>query len=226
MGTYSIVQKSQLEGGSRIDAEYYQSEILNFLRNLSLNRETKILRDLVVFINHAKQPPYVDRGEIPIITQRHLGDIFVNLEALDDPDTKYTSREWLKLNPKFKLCSGDILYYSVGAYIGKTNIILEDIEATSASFITIIRANDKIDPLYLAIILNSQIGMIQSKRWKSASAQPYIYPKDIKNFVIPLLSKTDQQKIANLVRQSYEARRKAKELLNQVKQKVEELIKK
>jgi len=63
-----------------------------------------------------------------------------------------------------------------------------------------------------------------SEKWQSATAQQYIYPKDIKNFKIPLLPKPTQQKIADLVQKSYQARKKAKELLEEVKRKVEELI--
>jgi restriction endonuclease S subunit len=44
--------------------------------------------------------------------------------------------------------------------------------------------------------------------------------------LIPVLPKPTQQKIAELVQKSHEARSKAKELLAEVKQKVEKLIEK
>ena len=74
------------------------------------------------------------------------------------------------------------------------------------------------------VVLNSIVGQLQSEKWQSATAQQYIYPKDIKNFKIPILPKPTQQKIADLVQKSYEARKKAKELLEEAKRKVEELI--
>jgi len=119
-----------------------------------------------------------------------------------------------------------VLYYSVGAYIGKTNIVLEDLKATAASFITIIRTTKEINPIYLTVVLNSIIGQLQSGKWQSATAQQYIYPKDIKNFKIPILPKPTQQKIADLVQQSHEARKKAKQLLEEAKREVEKLIEK
>ncbi len=51
-------------------------------------------------------------------------------------------------------------------------------------------------------------------------------PEQIKNLLIPILPKPTQQKIADLVRKSHESRKKAKELLEGAKQKVESLIEK
>jgi len=48
--------------------------------------------------------------------------------------------------------------------------------------------------------------------------------KEIKKVIIPILPKTTQQKIADLVQKSHEARKRAKELLEKAKQKVESLI--
>ncbi|MCX6748007.1 MAG: hypothetical protein NT076_00210, partial [Candidatus Pacearchaeota archaeon] len=73
---------------------------------------------------------------------------------------------------------------------------------------------------------NSKIGQLQSEKWKSASAQQYIYPKEIKEFVIPLLPLETQQKLASLVKQSHEARKKSKELLEVAKKVVEIAIEK
>lgn len=49
-------------------------------------------------------------------------------------------------------------------------------------------------------------------------------PEQIKNIMTPILPNKIQQKIADLVRQSHEARKKAKELLEEAKRKVEQMI--
>ncbi len=90
------------------------------------------------------------------------------------------------------------------------------------SFITLIRADEKkIKPLYLALVLNSIIGRLQTEKWKSATAQPYIYPKDIKHFDIPKISDDKQLKISNLIKQSHQARINSKQLLEIAKKSVE-----
>lgn len=217
-----IVKLSEIKSANRIDAEFYQKKYEKILKEIKT--PLKKLEELTVFLNHAKQPPYYDDGEVPIITQKNLGQFTISLESINDTESKYTNKDWLKEYPAYKLRKGDILYYSVGAYIGKTNVLFEDINATAASFITIIRPIPEIDSTYLTVVLNSMVGLLQSEKWQSATAQQYIYPKDIKNFKIPILPSKRQKQIADLVRQSHEARKKSKELLEQAKRKVEELI--
>ncbi|MCM8811274.1 MAG: restriction endonuclease subunit S [Candidatus Omnitrophica bacterium] len=219
-----IVNSSQIKSAQRMDAEYFQpkyEKIFNYIKC-----PIKKLGEVTKFLNHGKQPPYIDKGEVPIITQKHLGKAFLKIEAINDPETKFTSLEWVKKYPSYKLKIGDVLYYSVGSYpyIGKTNIVLDDLNATVASFITIIRTTEEINPIYLTVVLNSVIGQLQSEKWQSATVQQYVYPKDIKNFKIPILPIPTQQEIAGLVRQSHEARKKAKELLEEAKRKVEECL--
>ena len=48
----------------------------------------------------------------------------------------------------------------------------------------------------------------------------------VNDVLIPILPKPTQQKIAELVRQSHESHKKAKQLLEEAKQKVENLIEK
>ena len=48
--------------------------------------------------------------------------------------------------------------------------------------------------------------------------------ESLKRIIIPILPPETQQKIAELIKQSHEARRKAKELLEEAKRKVEEAI--
>jgi len=74
--------------------------------------------------------------------------------------------------------------------------------------------------------LNSPIGKYQLERIGTGGVQTNISYKDIKNILIPILPKSTQQKIADLVKQSHQARKRAKELLEEAKLKVEELIEK
>lgn len=222
-----IVNLSAVKSAHRTDAEYFQPKYGKLIEKIKRQKiEMKTLGEITTFLNHTQQPPYIEGGDVPIITQKHLGQAFINLEALNDLDTKHTSNEWINKYSAYRLKQGDILYYSVGAYIGKANIFLEDLNATAASFITIIRAKEELDPTYLMVVINSVVGKLQSDKWQSATAQQYIYPKDIKNFEIPILSKRIQEQISDLVRESQQVGKNAKELLENAKGEVEELIKK
>jgi restriction endonuclease S subunit len=216
---------SKALGVHRVDAEYFQPAYDEIVNHLSTNFVTEKLKDIVSLLKHGKQPYYVEGGEIPILIQKHLGSQYVNLDALNDQDTPRTDRKFIEKYPEYKVQSGDVLFYSVGAYLGRTNVLLTKIDAVPASFITLIRTKKNIcSPMFLAVFLNSKVGQLQSGQRKSASAQQYIYPKDIGEFIIPILPDKTQQEIASLVQRSYEAREKAEELLEEAKNKVENLI--
>lgn len=221
-----IVNLSDAKAARRVDAEFFQPKYDKLFKISKTPFYS--LGDITTFLNHGKQPPYAEERNVPIITQRHLGQFSPDIAALSDEDTKQTTLKWCEQNQKYQLKRGDLLYYSVGAYIGKTNVILEDIgKIVPAGFLTLIRTDEnRVDPVYLTVVLNSAVGQLQSEKWQSATAQSYIYPKDIRNFKIPVLPMRAQQKIADLVRQSHAARKKSKELLEQAKREVEEMIEK
>ena len=59
------------------------------------------------------------------------------------------------------------------------------------------------------------------ERPTTGTSYPTIIDTDVENILIPILSKSVQQKIAELVQKSHESRKKAKELLEEAKRKVE-----
>jgi len=208
----------------RIDAEYFQPAYDEAIEKINERAKVEKLKNITSFINHGKQPYYVKDGDVLVLTQKHLGPQLLtsHSEILNMPDTPRTDREFIKNYPEYLIKPFDVLFYSVGAYLGRANVVLENFEAVPASFITVIRTKQEVcNPVYLALFLNSEIGQLQSSRWKSASDQQYIYPKEIKEFIIPILPFKTQQKIASLIQKSYEARKKAKELLNATKKAVE-----
>ena len=216
---------SQAFGAGRADAEYFQPVYDGVIDYFKKNFLTDKLRNISSFLNHGKQPPYVESGGVPVLIQKHMGRQHLNLDALSDPDTPETNLAFINKHPEYRLRFGDVVFYSVGAYLGRTNVLLEEIESVPASFITLIRIPQEFcNSVYLALFLNSQVGRLQSERWKSASAQQYIYPKEIGEFVIPLLPNKTQQEIASLVQQSHKARKIAKQLLEEAKGKVEQMV--
>ena len=218
---FYTVPLSQAQKLNRVDAEHFQPKYDKIIKHLTKTGKTKLLGEIAPFINHGPQPPYFDDGDIPIITQRHMGRYLLNFESADE----FTSQSFWSQRKKFQVQQNDVLFYSVGAYLGRTNIYLDDKKAMAGSYITIIRPDiKKRNPIYLAVYLNSLAGQMQSDRHSRASAQQYIYPKDIAQIIIYLPSGEFQTKIAELMIQSYEARKKAKSLLEKAKRKVEEAI--
>jgi restriction endonuclease S subunit len=122
------------------------------------------------------------------------------------------------------LRENDLLYYSVGAYLGKTNQWLSNEKAVHASFITMLRCHLQSDASYLQVLLNSRYGILQSKCFQSGTSQPYIYPKDIRRFLVPNVPQAIRVQIHSLVIESHEKRNESRQLLEQAKSRVEQLI--
>lgn len=84
--------------------------------------------------------------------------------------------------------------------------------------------NDKVEDEYFALCLNSLIGKMQAERDAGGSIIMHWKSEQIKKAVIPIMSKKTQQKISSLVRESFNARVKAKNFLEEAKKKVEDMI--
>jgi hypothetical protein len=210
----------------RLDAEYYQPKY-DLLEDKIKQKPYSLLRGLVTFINHGKQPPYIENGTVRVFSQKWIGDKSIDYSFLKATEEPFTSEEFAKQNDKYVARKNDILYYSVGANIGYCHNYLIDEPIMPGSFITLIRTDkSKINPIYLGFVLNSSAGRLQAEKRKSASAQPYIYPKDISEFVIPLIDIETQQQIAELVEKSFYLCRESKRLLDEAKDMVEKEIEK
>ena len=183
---------------ARMDAEHFQPVIGDMLNHLSGVCECRSLATLAPFIEHGKQPPYDDEGDIYVFSQKYIRQHTIDYDFPQDPNLKCTSSSFATAYPEFVLKKDDVLHYSVGGNIGRCQPYLEpEIKAMPGSFITLIRPDpERVDPLYLASVMNSIVGRLQTDKWKSASAQPYIYPKDIGRFVIPIVSEKRQKHLA------------------------------
>ena len=141
---------------------------------------------------------------------------------MDLSDVAYLAEEDYLLAPQDITKPGDIVL-SMSGTIGATAIIPDDIPKSSINQ-RILRFTPKgIDKYYLTLVLNTIIGEYQLARIGTGGVQTNISYKDIKEILIPTIEDI-QQKIADLVHRSHEARTKAKELLEEAKQKVEKMI--
>jgi restriction endonuclease S subunit len=79
-------------------------------------------------------------------------------------------------------------------------------------------------PEVLLVFAKSPILQMQLEKQCAGTILTAVPKEGIKNIIIPALSKPLQQKIADVVRQSHEARNKSKELLGKAKREVEQFI--
>lgn len=209
---------SEVINGGRIDGEFHNPLLRAYYTILSSKYSLKPISAISTILKFSN-PDYSTTG-LPIITQKHLCTI--SPDGFEDD--LLGSSEWCRKNNAAILQPNDLLFYSVGAYLGKTNIWLQEVQAVPASFITLLRANSEEDAGYLQILLNSPYGILQSKVYQSGTSQQYIYPKDIRKFLIPEVNKELKVSLLGFVKKSYQLKKESEQLLVQAKQEVENLI--
>ncbi len=219
------ISLSQAKDLNRVDAEHFQPKYDCLLQHLSRIGETKRLGDILKEpIQKGITPDYLPEGEIVVVNSQHLGRYCLNFEATDR-----TTEEFWRQNRRAQIQNLDLMMYATGApYVGRSNIYFErGRKAIAGVDILLVRLNPRIcHPVYLSVFCNSAIGMEQAAKYQKGSNQQHLYPDDVKQFLVYLPPMDFQEKIADLVLQSYQARKKAKALLEEAKGKVEELIEK
>jgi restriction endonuclease S subunit len=218
---YNIVNLSEIKKADRIDAEYFQVKYNKLIEKIKKHKAEK-LSDLVS-IKKGIEPgseEYQNEGK-PFIRVSNLSKFGIN-----NNNQKYLSDEFYqKLKKDFEPQVGEILL-TKDATPGIAWAMKENIEGIIAGGILRLKIKSEIEPEYLALIINSIVGQMQAERDTGGSIIIHWRPEQIKNCLIPILPKSTQQKIADLIHASHQARKEAKENLEEAKRKVEEEIEK
>lgn len=216
-----IKNYSEVEDAERFDAEYYQPKYDELLDHVTQKSEySKKISEIQTYNSRGLQPKYSDEGAIDVITSKHILENGLDFENFD----KTECHNW-ELQKKARIPTGSILTYTTGANIGRTAFYHLDKKAMASNHVNILTIENE-DPLYVAFVMNSIIGRLQTERLCAGSAQEELYPRDIEKFIIPFIKKTKQKKIAEKIQESFKLREQSKHLLESAKTAVEMAIEK
>jgi len=217
----SIVNFSDILEAHRMDAEYFQPKYEKLISKIE-SQDHKRLGDLVSVKKGVEigAEQYQDEGKL-FIRVSSMGRFEIN-----SSDQKYLSEKlYEELKKDYQPQVGEILL-TKDATPGIAYVLKENVEGIISGGTLRLKLKEEIKAEYLALCLNSIIGQMQAERDAGGSVIAHWKPEQIKNVVIPILPESTQQKISDLVLESHEARKKAKELLESSKRKVEEIIEK
>jgi restriction endonuclease S subunit len=207
--TYSIIQKSQLEGAKRLDAEYYQPELLDIVKNLQKYKVVK-LKDILDDIRYGLyvEPDYQDKG-VNFLRALNLVESGIDGEILKIKEKEIPSKKYL-------LKIGDILIVRSGANTGNIGIIEKNLENSTFGSYTICLRTEKLNPYFLYSFLNSKFGRLQTKRLQTGMAQPNLNIPNIEEIRIPLnIKKESQEKIEKIILDAFAVKEDSKNLYHQ-----------
>ena len=221
---FSIKNVSDVQNTKRIDAEHYKPKYQRLFEHLRKTGQAVKLADWVKEpLKRGVQPEYVDDGDVKVINSQHVSKTQIELE-----DNRTTTKEFCQAgsNKRATIKQYDVLLNSTGYItIGRSQTLLEKIDAMVDGHVTIIRPKDDLDPVYLGVYLNSLPGLLQTERgWTGSSGQIELRIEIVENFLVWKPSMKIQLKIRQMIEQSYQARQEAKRLLAEAKSAVEKMI--
>lgn len=128
-GKNYTVQLSDLEASQRMDAQRFQprfTQLMDHLSALPLER----IRDIRTFNRRGLQPIYVSNGGVNVVNSAHLGSDHVDYEGLQKTDAASYA-----LASEGHIRREDLLIYTTGAYVGRTNVYLHEAPALASNHV-------------------------------------------------------------------------------------------
>lgn len=212
------LKESFLSSG-RLDAEHYQVKYDELEAKIKAVPH-KTIAEIQQFNARGVQPDYVEGGSVSVVNSKHILE-----DGLDYENFERTTHTFLSTHKRAQIGYGDILVYTTGANIGRTQVYLRENHALASNHVNILRVQG-VNPIYLALVLNSPIGRMQTEKLCTGSAQAELYPFDIEKFIVPILPETVQKSIAAKVQESFSLKAESHRLLEEAKLMVEMEIEK
>ena len=167
----------------------------------------------ILSINARGRQPLYDHAGLPVINSKHVRSHRVILED---------NRTATEIGSPVVIQTGDVLLNGTGVgTIGRVAPYLHESRALPDNHVTVLRT-DVVDPVYLAVFLNSPLGQWQiERRIKGSSGQIELYPTDIGRIVIWDAPDEVQQAVREAILSAFDEERRANELLEAAKRTVE-----
>ena len=204
MTIYSIIKKSELEGASRIDAEYYQPEYFIFT-DLLKKFGTKNLSELSIIRSGTTPTDRDDERKKGIILLKTT-DIRNNI-LQNGKDYYFISEKIDDRMKNTRIYKTDVLINIVGAtldVIGRVAFIPTNFpKANITQAMALIRLKDKnFFQEFIFAFLMSKYGRFQIDKMARPTGQYNLNLEELGLFKIPLILISDQEKIKILIQKS------------------------
>ena len=217
---FSIINFSDVRNAGRMDAEYFQpkyEKLISKMKSQNLKLLSEVIENVPAKFNPLTEPD-------KLFKYVELSNIDSSVGIIDG--FSETSGREAPGRAKRILKKGDVLVSSVEGSLGKVALVDKEQEDHLASTGFFQFRSEDILPEVILVLAKSIILQMQLEQQCAGTILTAVPKEAINNIYVPILEKPTQQKIADLVRRSHEARKKAKELLDEAKRKVEEMIEK
>ena len=215
---FSFVNSNYIDS-ERLDSEYYKTKYIT-LEKLLKSKKVTSFKDIIIESKYGASVPadYTMVG-IPFIRGNNLTDNEINID-----DIVYLNKKLKDEVKDHHVNTGDILITRSGT-VGISAVVDEKCDGFSfGSFMIKLRIDMRIWNPYIAAFLNSFWGKWQIERLQNGAVQQNINLQEIGRIIIPIISKENQDKIEELIKNYINKKRQSKQLIQEAKQDVEDLI--
>lgn len=212
---YSSVKKSDLYWVLRLNAEFYEPEIVE-VRNYLISKKADNLWNLAKYIKRWTQPKYSE-WNIKV-----LRSVNIRENWFSDDRQEYVNEDFYNSKRSWQVKIWDVLLTSTWVWtLWRASINLSNEKYFIDWHITAFRKLEWINNCYLFSFLNSKIWQAQiNKLYNGSSGQIEIYPDNLSEILISVPSDSFQKQIEKLVIESYNQ----KELSEKLYKESEELL--
>ena len=210
---FSTVGLSDALNAGRIDAQCFAPNAIfyqNWLRNYAqCDRLTHLLEAMV----KGRQQEETAKGSADYCSIKHIS----GHELTDVSKCQPTADTPLAVQD-------NLLLAITGATIGKIGIVKRYKRLAFSGDLLCFKVNSEVNPQYLLVVLDHEIGQVQSNRYITGSTNGHLAPRDVGRILVPRLKKGIEAQITGLVEESLRKRVESEKLLDQAKTRVEQLI--
>ena len=199
MVVVSVINRSQLEDTTRLDAEYYQPVYLNLEHKILTTKSYTLwghIKGQFVtgpFGSEFTVENYVTDTPYRYVRGKDVKEFFL----LDTNNVYIPKKDFERLN-KYKLMEGDILVSVVGT-LGNTVVIDKSVPPAIFSCKSTAFRTRAINPFYLITYLNCRFGRTLLQRKVRGAVQTGLNIDDLRSLPIFLPDRVTQNEIAKIV---------------------------
>jgi len=213
---------SELELSRRADPEYFDPVAASIVKRITAFEHIKLGSSFSVgngFPWNSKKFLTDNSGE-PVVRIRNIRPTHIDIDELTSIEPAYTLKVGFH-----KASKGDIVVGMDGIKYFYASLLEGDCYVNQRVAHLKQNPSTKISPEYATFIINSRIGQSQLLRDMTiATTVGHITNRNIAKLVIPYVSDSFHNQITSLVRTSIDNKQQSKQLLDQAKSRVEQLI--
>ncbi len=170
--------------------ELFNDTLDSKIRTLYKNSSTQKLSEVCdVRDGTHDSPKYLDKRGHPFVTSKNLKNDKIDMEKI----TYISDSDFEKINERSKVDIGDVLFAMIGT-IGNPVVITEEPDFAIKN-VALFKNINKLEPQYLKFLLKSPSVLLKMQLEANGTTQKFVSLKYLRNFMVPVPSLSEQQKI-------------------------------